>query len=67
MSDNVHIIPLDDLRPHQASIDCACKPYRDPETDALIIHIAYDGREFAEEEERELINANNAKLARDSR
>ena len=53
--DNVHIIPIDDLKPHQTSTNCACQPYRDEETENLIIHNAWDGREFAEQEESEIV------------
>lgn len=50
MSDRQHIWPLNDLREHQLSAQCWCKPYQDT---LLVIHNAADGREFFEEEERE--------------
>ena len=54
--ENVHIMPINDLKLHVAQLNCPCQPYRDPETANLIIHVAYDGREFAEEQERDLIS-----------
>ena len=42
-----HITPVDDLRPHIESMKCLCNPIR---KDNLIVHNAFDGREFDEVE-----------------
>ena len=48
MSDRVHVIPLDDLKLHVESGEwCHCEP-RITE-DGVVIHNAYDGREFFED------------------
>lgn len=43
-----HIIPLDDLREHEESKDCWCKPYEDEQTLDIWIHNALDERESYE-------------------
>lgn len=56
MSD-VHVLPVNDLKPHDESENCACKPkvkYTTPASiyrsrGRLIVHNSYDGREFYEE------------------
>lgn len=40
-----HVVPIADLRDHELSLDCWCKPYVDEEEESLIIHNALDGRE----------------------
>jgi hypothetical protein len=40
-----HVIPRDDLRDHEDSADCWCKPQEDDETPGLFIHNSLDGRE----------------------
>lgn len=60
MSDRQHIWPINDIRKHQQSAHCWCKPTCDTE---LIIHNAADGREFFEEEEREAFKQGLADVA----
>ncbi len=49
----LHICPIGDIKEHRTdSPDCWCEPVL---TDDLVIHNAADGREFFEDEERELI------------
>ena len=42
---DLHVTPQDDLRPHPLSMDCWCRPFRDPETRAVVLHNALDQRE----------------------
>lgn len=60
MGDRLHIYPKGDLREHQISAHCWCKPTCDTE---LIIHNAADGREFFEAEEREAFKQGLADIA----
>lgn len=53
MSDN-HVIPLNDYRPHEVSMECWCRPTRDFEYEEVIIHNALDGREQYESGELKL-------------
>lgn len=46
-----HIIPLEDLRDHDCSGECWCKPEEDDE-DPLWVHKSMDGREAFEEGRR---------------
>ena len=46
-----HIYPTDDLRDHESSANCWCKPQSD-ENDRLFIHNSMDGREKFETGER---------------
>jgi hypothetical protein len=49
---DVHVTPIDDLKEHEMSRDCWCKPLVQQEPDdehALVIHNAEDGRELVEE------------------
>lgn len=49
LSDAVHIVPADDLKPHTTSRHCKCKPeIQRGENYKLIVHYSYDGREFNE-------------------
>ncbi len=42
----VHVIPLNDLRPHdECGLDCLCGPRFD---DGIVIHNSWDGREITE-------------------
>lgn len=50
MSD-VHVLPIDDTRPHIERRECPCQPtletiYGSP--DAVVCHRSYDGREYFE-------------------
>lgn len=47
--DTIHVVPLDDLKPHTESDDCECRPKIEyVEGGKLVIHHSYDGREFFE-------------------
>jgi len=41
----VHVIPLDDLREHTASVGCWCKPTEDDEWPDVWVHHSMDRRE----------------------
>lgn len=45
VTEGLHIIPIGDLREHEPSIGCWCRPTEDDETDDLWIHHALDQRE----------------------
>lgn len=45
LGDGPHVIPLDDLRPHE-EVGCWCRPTED---DGVTIHHAMDGRESHQE------------------
>ena len=49
--DRWHILPINDLREHEESESCWCKPEVD---EGVIIHNSMDGREEYETGEREL-------------
>ena len=40
-----HVIPLNDLRPHQEAPECWCRPFDD---DGIWVHNSMDKRELAE-------------------
>jgi hypothetical protein len=44
-----HITPLKDLMVHHESINCPCNPVRDSECPNVIVHNAFDGRDFVED------------------
>lgn len=44
--DEVHVLPIGDLRSHDEHTDCWCKPAVDG---LLVIHNAMDGRELVEQ------------------
>jgi hypothetical protein len=50
-----HLVPINDLKEHMSGGEwCHCKPdVRHEEGGVLVIHWAYDGREFTEEEEKQ--------------
>lgn len=50
----IHVIPLDDLRNHEASMECWCNPTPDEEEPLVILHHSMDGREAYESGERKL-------------
>lgn len=52
MSD-VHVMPINDLYPHHDSDGCPCNPKRDLEEADVVIHNAFDGRDFYEDESNE--------------
>ena len=47
-----HVVPLYDLREHEASVDCWCNPEPDDEDENVYIHFSADGREAFESGER---------------
>ena len=49
---DIHVIPINDLREHDATQECWCKPIEDSECDAVWIHNSMDGREKFETGER---------------
>lgn len=50
--DNLHVVPENDLREHEISERCWCRPQRDDEAPNVIVHNSMDGREFYETGER---------------
>lgn len=42
-TEKVHIVPIDDIRDHQDSIECWCEPFE--VEDGVIVHNSLDGRE----------------------
>jgi len=46
-----HILPINDIKEHEESTTCACSPKIEIiETgDIIVVHNAYDGREYIEE------------------
>lgn len=44
--DRIHVMPLGDLREHETSCNCWCRP--SAEDDDLIVHNSMDGREGIE-------------------
>ena len=47
--ETIHVVPLNDLKPHvESGRWCHCKPRIDGD---VLIHNAYDGREFFEKDE----------------
>jgi len=51
MSEELHVFPVNDLRPHADSgYDCECQPSVKLEGDSvLVVHNAFDGRDIIEE------------------
>lgn len=47
----MHVIPINDLREHEASAECWCNPTPDEEHD-LFVHHSLDGREAYETGEK---------------
>ena len=45
MNDLIHVMPLDDLREHEASTACWCHPTPDEEEPSVIVHHSLDQRE----------------------
>lgn len=48
-SGDVHVMPLDDTKPHDESRSCACHPRIDIRANNVVIHNSYDGREIVEQ------------------
>jgi hypothetical protein len=54
MSGNeIHVTPLNDLREHEDSAQCWCKPTPDEECPRVLVHHALDGREAFETGQRQ--------------
>lgn len=43
-----HVIPVNDLRPHDESVKCWCHPKEDFEGVGVVVHNSLDRREFYE-------------------
>ena len=43
--EDVHVLPIGDLREHAQSADCWCRPKRDDEEPRVVIHNSMDRRE----------------------
>jgi hypothetical protein len=50
----LHVVPMFDLREHESSWACWCKPTEDEENPGLWVHHALDGREKYETGELKL-------------
>jgi hypothetical protein len=44
----IHVIPVNDTMAHHESITCPCNPVKDKECEDVLVHNAFDGREFKE-------------------
>ena len=45
----VHVLPVDDLKPHEESSTCKCEPRIEiVEGGMLVVHNSWDGREWVE-------------------
>lgn len=44
----IHVMPINDLREHEDSDRCWCRPVRDDDEPSVIIHNAMDQRETYE-------------------
>lgn len=42
----LHVVPINDLRDHEDSEGCWCKPWRLDDEPDVVVHNAMDGREF---------------------
>ncbi len=50
LRETVHVLPLNDLKPHEQSRACECRPAVERyENGDVVIHNSYDGREIAEQ------------------
>jgi hypothetical protein len=49
MTQLLHVIPLNDLMVHHESTTCPCNPQQNE--DGVVVHNAFDGREFKEGDE----------------
>lgn len=47
--EQVHVMPVGDLRLHERSVKCWCQPRQDPEDEALWSHNSMDRREHTTE------------------
>ena len=53
-TNNLHVVPTNDLREHESSVSCWCSPTPDESEPNVYIHHSMDGREAFEEGERKL-------------
>ena len=52
MNDDIHVLPLNDIKPHVESKDCPCMPEVIKEYFSdVVIHNAWDRREIIEQAE----------------
>ena len=51
----IHVMPIGDLREHESSKNCWCKPVQDDESDDVFVHHSMDEREKFETGERKPI------------
>jgi hypothetical protein len=56
MSDDLHVLPVNDLKPHTAHRSCKCQPCEHPEEPGLWLHNSWDGREFYEPDNEQVMN-----------
>lgn len=52
MTDDLHVLPVNDLREHEETRDCWCHPdltREDKYATVVVVHHAEDGRELVEE------------------
>ncbi len=49
----IHVVPINDLREHELSVDCWCKPTEDDEWPDIWVHHSMDEREEYENERKE--------------
>lgn len=55
-----HIIPIDDIKPHQSSPVCPCQPRREVYPNGILYsHNSWDGREITEQAIEYLDSASN--------
>lgn len=43
--EDIHVVPMHDIREHEAVSSCWCHPQRDDEEPLVLIHNSGDGRE----------------------
>ncbi len=48
VTDDVHVVPIDDLVAHDLNDSCVCGPTPDPLEPRLSVHHSLDGRELLE-------------------
>lgn len=45
-----HVLPVDDIQPHEESLDCHCMPTITQGYESIVVtHNAFDGREILEQ------------------
>ena len=49
MTESVHVVPMNDLKDHIASVDCWCGPTEDDERPGVWVHHSMDRREEYEQ------------------